>query len=107
LSAVAGSTISLTWLQGTLSNENALTIGTSDQVQALVAVGATLDTINSQITIQSTQLIASASRGTDTDPTNFSRTLAIIVNSAGLLAGAVNAGSYVGRIGTNLSGVGN
>ena len=105
LSAVVGSTISLTSLQSALSNENALTIGTSDQVQAVAAVGATLNTINSQITLRSAQLVASA--GANADPNNFGQTLAVVVNSAGMLAGAVNAGSYVGRIGTNLSGLGN
>jgi len=107
LSAVAGSTISLGPLQNALSSENALTIGTSDQVQAVAAIGATLDVINSQIALQSTQLVASAGASSATNPGNFGQTLAIIVNSAGLLAGAVNAGSYVGRIGTNLNGLGN
>ena len=69
------------------------------------ALRDTLNTINSQITLQSTQLVASA--GADGDPNDFNQTLDVIVNSAGLLAGAVNAGSYVGRIGTNLSSSGN
>lgn len=107
LSALSGSTISLTSLQKTLTSENALTIGTSDQLQAIAVVGATLDTINNQITLQSTQLMASAGSGARTDPRNFDQTLSTIVSSAALLAGAVNAGSYVGRIGTNLSGLGN
>ena len=38
LSAIASSTISLVSLQSALSSENALTIGTSDQAQAMAAV---------------------------------------------------------------------
>lgn len=101
LSAVAGSAISLTALQAALSSTNALTTGTSDQVRAVTAVGATLDAISSQITLQSAQLVAPVGQGPDHG--SFSQTFAASVTSAGLLAAAVNAGSYVGRIGTNLS----
>jgi hypothetical protein len=104
LSAVAGSAISLTSLQTALSGTNALTRGTSDQAQAVAAVGATLATINSQITLQSAQLVAPV--GANGDPGSFSQTLADTVSRAGSLAAAVNAGSYVGRIGTNLNGSG-
>jgi hypothetical protein len=105
LSAVADSAISLTPLQTALSNTNALTIGTSDQARAVAAVGITLDAINSQITLQSAQL--NAPLGTNADPDSLSLMLFATVSSAGLLAAAVNAGSYVGRIGTNLNGSGN
>lgn len=107
LSAIAGSTISLTSVQSSFSNESALTIGTSDQAQAVTAVGDTLYTINGQIALQSTQLTASSGAGAETDPSRFGQTLAVMVDSAGLLAGAVNARFYVGRIGTNLRGSGN
>jgi hypothetical protein len=105
LSSVSNSTISLASLQTALSSTNALVSGTSDQVQAVAAVGAALDVINSQITTQSQQLIAPIDASTD--PNSFSQALATTVNSAGLLATAVNAGCYVGRIGTNLNGSGN
>jgi hypothetical protein len=104
LSAVTSSAISLTSLQTALSGANALTRGTSDQAQAVAAVGATLAAINSQITLQSARLIAPV--GANADSGSFSQTLADTVSSAGLLAVAVNAGSYVGRIGTNLNGSG-
>lgn len=104
LSAVAGSAISLTSLRTALSSANALTRGTSDQAQAVAAVGATLAAINSQITVQSAQLVAPV--GAIADPGGFGKTFADTVGSAGLLAAAVNAGSYVGRIGTNLNGSG-
>jgi hypothetical protein len=102
LSAVAGTAISLTSLQTALCRTNALTRGTSDQAQAVAAVGATLAAINSQITLRSAQLVTPV--GANADPGRFSQTLADTVSSAGLLAAAVNAGSYVGRIGANLNG---
>jgi hypothetical protein len=73
----------------------------------MTAVEDTLSTINNQITLQSTQLIAQVGAEAGIDVSNFGPTLAVIVGSAGLLAGAVNAGSYVGRIGTTLKGSGN
>jgi hypothetical protein len=105
LSAAGGSAISLTSLQAALSATNALTTGTSDQMQAVSAVGTTLDAINSQITLQSATLAAPILPGTASG--GIGPTLAAAVSSAGLLAAAVNAASYVGRIGTNLNGSGN
>jgi hypothetical protein len=105
LSAVAGSAISLTSLQTTLSEPNALTPGTSDQMLAVAAVGAALDDINSQITLQSAQLVSPVR--TNAAPGCFGQTLAATVNSAKLLAAAVIAGSYVRRIGVNINGAGN
>jgi hypothetical protein len=102
LSSVSNSAISLASLQTTLSSTNALVSGTSDQVQAVAAVGAALDVINGQITTQSQQLVAPIEASTD--PGNFSQALAVAVSSAGSLAMAVTARSYVGRIGTNLNG---
>ena len=101
VSAVAGSSISLASLQAALSNANALTTGTSNQMQAVAAVGATLDAINSQIALQSSLMAGPI--GASSDPASISQALATAVNSAGALAAAVNAGSYVGRIGTNLN----
>ena len=104
LSAIAGSAISLTSLQTALSATNAFTTGTSDQLQAATATGATLAAIGTQITLQST-LIAAPIEPT-TEPDGISAALAATVISAGLLATTVNARSYVGRIGTNLNGRG-
>jgi hypothetical protein len=101
LTAVAGSTVSLTPLQSTLFGTNAMTAGTSNHVQAIAAVGATLDGINTQIALQSTSLITPIEPGSN--PDSICRTLVSTVSSAGLLATAVNARSYVGRIGTNLA----
>jgi hypothetical protein len=102
LSVVTGSTISLTELQSALYTTNAMTKGTSNQVQALAATGAALAAINSQITLQSA--LVSRPIGPNGDPGGINRSLASAVSGAGLLAAAVNARSYVGRIGTNLSG---
>jgi hypothetical protein len=105
LSAAAGSEISLTSLQTALSGTSTLTMGTSDQMQAVTAVGATLDVINGQIASQSAQLTAPI--GASAGAGDICQTLAAAVSSSGMLAAAVNAGSYVGRIGTNLNGSGN
>jgi hypothetical protein len=104
LSAVAGSTMSLTALQGALFKTNAMTMGTSNQVQAIAAVGSSLAAINSEITLQSAAIAAPI--GLNGDPSSFNQAFASKVNSCGLLAAAVNARSYVGRIGTNLSSAG-
>jgi hypothetical protein len=103
--AVAGSGISLTSLQAALSGTNSLTTGTSGQVVAVAAIAGTLDVINSQITLQSAKLAAPVEA--NAGPSRFSQTLAATVGSAGSLAAAVNAASYVGRIGTNLNASGN
>jgi hypothetical protein len=104
LSAVAGSVVSLTALQTALSATNALTLGTSDQIQAVTAIGATLVAINAQIALQSA--LVTTPIGADTVPGNISPTFTATVNNAGSLAAAVNAGSYVGRIETNLNSSG-
>ncbi len=104
LIAVASSAISLSPLATALSSTNALTAGAADRMQAVAAVGTTLDAINSEIATQSALLIAPPDviRG----PVSISQTLSTIVSSAGLVAAAVNARSYVSRIGTNLVGKG-
>jgi hypothetical protein len=102
LAAVANSPISLTSLQSALSGTNALTVGTSDQQEAVSVVGTTLSSINSQIAANSAQLATPI--GPNTDPEAISQLLASIVDTGGLLAAAVNARSYVSRIGINLIG---
>jgi hypothetical protein len=101
LSAATESGLSLIPLQSALALPNALTTGTSDQVEAMAAVGTTLDCINSQIAAQSAQLTRPTAA--DLDPGAFIQTVTTITSSAGLLASAVNAGSYVGRIGMTLT----
>jgi hypothetical protein len=105
MTAITGSTISLTSLQSALFNTSAMTAGTSNNRQAVVAVGVALAAINNQIALHST--LVTSPVGPAADPSGLSETLVSTVSSAGLLAAAVNAGSYVGRIGTNLSGSGN
>jgi hypothetical protein len=65
----------------------------------------TMGAINSQITSQSIQIAAPI--GTSSEPARIGPALAAAVSSAGSLAAAVNARSYVGRIGTTLNGLGN
>jgi hypothetical protein len=77
-----------------------LTTGTSDQLAAVAAIGSTLGTINGEISLQSANLAALA--GATGAPSLFGQTLVATVGSAGALAAAVNAASYVGRIGTNI-----
>jgi hypothetical protein len=81
-----------------------LTAGTSDQVAAIAAVGATMNAINNQITIQST--LVSTPSPSRTSPSICSQTLLSMVVSAGSLAACVNGGFYISRIGTNLNGTG-
>jgi hypothetical protein len=104
LSAVASSTVSLNTLQTALCTTSAMTAGTSSQAQALGAVETALSAINSQITLQSTVVTAPLVSGSD--PGSLNQALSSVVSGAGLLAAAVNAKSYVGRIGTNLRGMG-
>jgi hypothetical protein len=105
LASVAGSTISLTSLQTALFSRNAMTMGTSNQLHAVAAAGATLNSIDGEITQQSALVVAPL--GANTDPGTFSPALASTVGAAGLLAAAVNARSYVGRIERRLNGSGN
>jgi hypothetical protein len=100
LSAANSAEISLISLQSALASKNALTAGTSGQAQAVAAVQITRDAINNQISTQSALLVVPVGVA----PESVAQTLAASVRSAGLLAAAVNAGSYVGRIGSNLNG---
>ena len=102
VSAVVGSAISLAGLQSAISGTNVLAVGTADRAQAIVAVGGALDNINDQISDQSAALVAPA--GPPTEGGSIGSTFSAQVGSAGLLAAAVNARSYVGRIGANLTG---
>jgi hypothetical protein len=102
--AIAGSIISLDPLRTALLSENAMTTGTSDQARAVVTVGTTLGAINAQIALRSALVCAPI--GARADSQGLCRQLASTVSSAGLLASAVNARSYVGRIATLLNGSG-
>jgi hypothetical protein len=103
LSAAAGSTISLTSLQTSLSAANALTTGTADQTNAVATIGSTLAAIKNQIDQQSATLVTAIPAGTD--PADMAQLFASIVNSAASLAAVANVGSYVGRIGANVAGM--
>ena len=104
LSAAAGSPISLVTLQTALSATNAMTTGTSDQTQAVAAVGTALNAINTQITVQSALIAAPPAPNSSSG--SFSLGLPSLVSNAAQLAAAVNVRSYVGRIGLNLNGSG-
>lgn len=105
LSAAAGSGLEFTALQKSLSGQNALVTGTSDQMQLLAAVGGYLDALDLEIAAQSAKLINSPASHAHRD-TNI-EAFATIVERAGSLAFAVATRSYIGRIGTHLNRVGN
>jgi hypothetical protein len=96
LSAAVGSTLSLSGLQTALYSSNALTRGSSNQVRAIAAVGGALTTVDNQIALQSAQVVVPV--GASGRPDRLSGELGSAVNSAGLLAAAVNIRSYIGRI---------
>lgn len=100
LTAVSGSGLSLSTVQAALFTPNAMTIGTSSQSQASSAIATVLQTINSQITLQSA--LVTIPLGPYAGAESYSQNLNSAVISAGLLAGAVNARSYIGRIGVNI-----
>jgi hypothetical protein len=100
LSAATGSDTSLTALQAALSTSNALIAGTSNQSEAIAMANSTLAVVNNTIISQSAAItvpIISTSNGGEMGSLYANR-----VNSAGLLASAVNVRSYVGRIMKNL-----
>jgi hypothetical protein len=102
LAAIAGSAVALTLVQSALSSTNAMTTGTTNNGQAVAAVGTTLDVINGQIGQQSA--VVTAPLEPNVGSASLCQTLTSMVSSAGLLAAAVNARSYVGRIGRTLNG---
>ena len=104
MAIAVGSGISLTSLQGALSNTNSLTAGTGDQAQAVAEVGSVLQGIDSQIDRQSTAL--SASIPPDMGPADVAQSYVSKVNSAGALASVVDLRGYVGRIGVSIIGSG-
>ncbi len=99
LSAAAGSGIGLTSLQAVLAGRNVLSPDTSDQSQALGAVGAVLGIINSQMEQQSAMLVGTPASGS---PASIAGTFAARLSSAASLAATVSVRSYIGRIGMNL-----
>ena len=103
--AVTGSGIGFSALQTSLSSPNALITGTSDQMQAVASVGATLGALDLDVAQHSAVLTSpSASAG---NPAVHPQEFAATVDSAGLLATTVIARSYIGRIRANLTGIGN
>ncbi|WP_428533521.1 hypothetical protein [Rhodopila sp.] len=104
LAAIAGTGFSVGSLQGALSATNAMTTGTVSNLQAVGVVGTTLDLIDGQIDQQSTTVATPGAP--NADPATLCRTFGSMVGGAGLLTAAVNARSYVGRIGRILDGAG-
>jgi hypothetical protein len=102
MSAAAGSTISLTSLRTVLSNSNAATIGTADQIQASTTVRSTLTAINAQMDQQSATLISPIAPGTN--PSDLGQMYISRLTCAASLAALVNMRSYIGRIGANIAG---
>ena len=102
--ALAGSAISITSLQSAFSLSNALTAGTSSNAQAAGAVGDILATIGSQIDTQSAVVGVPITSSRST--ADLCQSINSNVAAAGLLSIAVNARSYIGRIGTRLNGTG-
>jgi hypothetical protein len=105
LSAGSGLPVELTSLQLAFSDTNALTDGTSDKTKAEDAVRVGLAAMDGQIAQQSA-LIMAAGAEPPTEPSEYRSAFASTVSSAGSLAAAVNARSYIGRIGVNLNGSG-
>jgi hypothetical protein len=101
LAAAAATSIPLGLLQTALSATNALTAGTSDQSQAVAAVVSTRVAIGQQIAAQSAALATPF--GTAAGISGYGFALQRTVASAGALLAAVNAGAYVGRIGSRLT----
>jgi hypothetical protein len=97
LAAASNSPVSLSQLETSVSQPNALISGTSSQGVAIAAVGSALEAINSQIDQQS-DLVASPLSEEAAGPMGFSQGITLMVEGAELLARAVNARSYVGRI---------
>ena len=104
-SAAAGSAIQLTSLRTSLSSTNALTTGTSDHAQALAAIGVTLNAIDTQIAQDPAKFIGPT--GPNRSAKFHAEAMAAAVIYAGSLASTVNTRSYIGRIGTNLTSLGN
>nr|WP_294511697.1 hypothetical protein [uncultured Rhodopila sp.] len=100
MTAASGTSIQLGSLQAALSATNAFTAGTSDRSQAVAAVASSRVSINQQISEQSVSLAAPF--GTGTAVSSYGSALQSTVASAGVLAAAVNASAYVGRIGSRL-----
>jgi hypothetical protein len=104
LAAVGGTSIQLAPLSAALSMTNSLIAGTSDQSQAANTVASSLGIINQEIAVQSAALVAPF--GTTDTASDYGMALQNTVASAGVLAAAINAGSYIGRIGANLNSLG-
>lgn len=105
LAAAAGSGIDLAFLPKSLSGQNALVTGTAEQMQLLVAVGASLDALDHEIAKKSAGLTSPPAPNNRRDTNN--EEFATTVDQAGYLASAVAIRSYIGRIGRYLNRVGN
>lgn len=103
LSVAAMSSVSLSLLKSALVNRNVSTAITSGRPQVIGVVESTLESLDSQI-IACSNVIGSSPL--PTEGTDGVLPFLSLVDQAGALASAVNARSYVGRIGMSLRQVG-
>jgi hypothetical protein len=104
ISAAAGTTISLSSIQASLSTSNALTLGTAEKIQAITSVELTIATIGQLVDQQSATLITPIS--SNTPLTDLGEAYGAKVSCAAALARSINVGSYIGRIAVNIAGSG-
>jgi hypothetical protein len=104
MSAATGTSISLSSIQAALSTSNALTSGTTDQIQAIASVGPTITIIEQQVDQQSATLTTPIS--SNTPLTDLGQAYWAKVSCAAALASTVNVRSYIGRIAVNIAGPG-
>jgi hypothetical protein len=104
-SAAYGSGLQLAPLRVSLSSTNVLTPGTSDQTQAMSTISLALATANQQVAEQSFML--NRPLGGSPNIEVQATALAAMVGCAGSLASAINTRSYIGRIASNLTTLGN
>ena len=104
LSILAGSNIQLSALQVALAASSAAVAGTTDRANAIAATQSSLMAINDEVNDNSSALLASDLN--TVDATSYANSFATTVTSAGSLAAAINARSYIARINSNLNDAG-
>ena len=104
LSILAGSNIMLSGLQVALNASNVAVAGTTDRVNATAAVQMSQLTLDSEINSCSSTL--STTELGNITALSFAGEFATKVAAAGSLAAAVNAQSYIARIGSRLNDFG-
>ena len=101
--ATAGSPVEVSGLQSAFSRQAALVGGTSDHLWATEEIARSKSEIELQIDVQSALLISQSQL--EVSNKHCDQAFSIIVGSAGLLASAVIAKAYIGRIGVKLHGL--